>query len=82
MATRQYLPKARWVWERRRWPPPEGGDAPRRCPFLNTAGDGTQWGPRREKRSPLFVPRGFLVPVYQNPSWEAFSLVSGCNGGS
>jgi hypothetical protein len=25
MATRQYLPKARRVWERRRWPPPEDG---------------------------------------------------------
>jgi hypothetical protein len=82
MATRQYLPKARRVWERRRWPPPEDGGAPRRCPFLNTAGDGTQWDPRREKHSPLFVPLGFLVPVSQNPSWEAFSLVSGCNGGS
>lgn len=55
--------------------------APRRCPFLNTAGDGTQWDPRREEHSPLFVPLGFLVPVSQNPSWEAFSLVSGCNGG-
>jgi len=58
-----------------------GGGEPRRCPFLNTAGDGTQWDPRREEHSPLFVPLGFLVPVSQNPSWEAFSLVSGCNGG-
>lgn len=55
--------------------------APRRRPFLNAAGDGTQWDPRREEHSPLFVPLGFLVPVSQNPSWEAFSLVSGCNGG-
>lgn len=55
--------------------------APRRRPFLNAAGDGTQWDPRREEHSPLFVPQGFLVPVSQNPSWEAFSLVSGCNGG-
>lgn len=59
---------------------PFWGGAPRRCPFLNTAGDGTQWDPRREEHSPLFVPLGFLVPVSQNPSWEAFSLVSGCNG--
>lgn len=79
MATRQYLPKARQVWERRRWPRPKEG-TPRRCPFLNTAGDGTQWDPRREKHSPLFVPLGFLVPVSRNPSWEAFSLVSGCLG--
>ena len=62
-------------------PRPKTGGAPRRCPFLNTAGDGTQWDPRREKHSPLFVPLGFLVPVSQNPSWEAFSLVSGCFGG-
>lgn len=55
--------------------------APRRRPFLNAAGDGTQWDPRREEHSPLFVPQGFLVPVSQNPSWEAFSLVSGCDGG-
>ena len=60
--------------------PPEDG-TPRRCPFLNTAGDGTQWDPRHEKHSPLFVPLGFLVPVSQIPSWEAFSLVSGCFGG-
>jgi len=45
-------------------PRPKEGNAPRRCPFLNTAGDGTQWGsPRREKHAPLFVPLGFLVPV-------------------
>jgi hypothetical protein len=69
-----------WVWERRKVPP-FLGRAPRRRPFLNAAGDGTQWDPRREEHSPLFVPLGFLVPVSQNPSWEAFSLVSGCNGG-
>ena len=65
------------MWERRKVP----RRAPRRRPFLNAAGDGTQWDPRREEHSPLFVPQGFLVPVSQNPSWEAFSLVSGCNGG-
>lgn len=84
MATRpQYLPKAKDTGvEAQEVPPPFWEGAPRRRPFLNSAGDGTQWDPRREEHSPLFVPLGFLVPVSQNPSWEAFSLVSGCNGGS
>lgn len=82
MATRPSISRrpGGWVWERRKVPP-FLGRAPRRRPFLNAAGDGTQWDPRREEHSPLFVPLGFLVPVSQNPSWEAFSLVSGCNGG-
>lgn len=65
MATppRQYLPKARLGWGcgSAGGAPPEGG-TPRRCPFLNTAGDAAQWDPRREKHAPLFVPQGSLVP--------------------
>ena len=87
MATppRQYLPKARQgegCGSAGGGPRPKEGNAPRRRPFLNAAGDGTRWGsPRREKHAPLFVPLGFLVPVSRNPSWEAFSLVSGCRRG-
>jgi hypothetical protein len=33
--------------------------APRRRPFLNAAGDGTQWDPRREETLPPFRPSGF-----------------------
>lgn len=68
---RQYLPKAKRL------------GTPRRCPFLNTAGDVAQWGPRTRETRPPFRPSGFSRTVSPlNPSWEAFSLVSRVSRGS